>query len=264
MTVPQPPERLQENPHPVSPPLNRAHVLGYPCDILSAETLSQHIKSFIHSGQPHQIITANPLMLIAAQKSTHLANALHGADLVLPESVSLHWALERQGHRLPPRLSGIDLMLQLLEQSAGLGWSVFFLGAAPGIAQKAAQRMKNRIPKLKLRGIENGYFDPDHENQVIARVARAKPDLLFVGMDVPRQDAWIHQHLTSLGAKVVMGVGGSFDVLAGQLPRAPLWMRRSGTEWLFRLLRQPSRLKRMSQLPIFLWKTLRHRHNGRF
>jgi N-acetylglucosaminyldiphosphoundecaprenol N-acetyl-beta-D-mannosaminyltransferase len=172
-------------------------------------------------------------------------------------------AARRQGRRLQ-KISGIDLMDQLCGRAAERGWRVFLLGAAPGVADAAGKELLLRHPRLSIVGTAHGYFEPDtsapsanpRESEVLARVASARPDLLFVALSTPRQDGWIHQNLHRLGAKVLLGVGGSFDVISGRLRRAPAWMRTVGLEWFFRLLQEPRRAGRMRGLPLFVARIL--------
>ncbi len=206
---------------------------------------------------PRQIITANPLMLLAAQNHAGLAAAFRAADLVVADSTGVVWAARRAGRRIP-KVPGVDLMERLCAEAAADGRRVGLLGAAPGVAEAAAAALARRYPGLRVAFVQDGFFSPSEEGAVIARAAATAPDLLFVALDTPRQDAWIHDHLPRLGARVVMGVGGSFDVLSGRLRRAPRWMQNLGLEWLFRLLQEPRRWRRMTALPRFVLKTLKN------
>ncbi len=204
-----------------------------------------------------QIITANPLMLLAAQNHDGLAAAFRAADLVVADSTGVVWAARRAGRRIP-KVSGIDLMERLCAEAAGDGRRVGLLGAAPGVAEAAAAALVRRFPGLRVVLTLDGYFSPEAEDAVVSRVADAAPELLFVALDTPRQDAWIHRHLSRLRARWVMGVGGSFDVLSGRLRRAPPWVRRAGLEWLYRLIQEPRRWRRMTALPLFVLKILKN------
>jgi N-acetylglucosaminyldiphosphoundecaprenol N-acetyl-beta-D-mannosaminyltransferase len=135
---------------------------------------------------------------------------------------------------------------------------VYLRGAAPGVAARAAAELERRYPGLVVAGCRDGYFrEGAEEEALISAVSSAGPDLLFVALDAPRQDAWIHARLGRLGARAAMGVGGSFDVIAGGLKRSPSWMRAAGLEWLYRLAQEPWRFKRMSRLPLFALRVLR-------
>jgi len=207
--------------------------------------------------RPRQIITANPLILMAAGSHPGLSAALRAADLVVADSVGIVWAA-RRGGRSVSRVPGIDLMERLCATAAGDGARVGLLGAAPGVAEKAAAALRSQHPGLNVVFVQDGFFSPTEESGVLARAQAAATDYLFVALDTPRQDDWIHRQLSVLGARVVMGVGGSFDVLAGRLRRAPRWMRKFGLEWLYRLNQEPRRWRRMAALPRFVLRVLKN------
>jgi N-acetylglucosaminyldiphosphoundecaprenol N-acetyl-beta-D-mannosaminyltransferase len=212
-------------------------------------------EGFLSGAGARQVITANPLMILAAEKDSDLRTAFDAADLVVPDGAGLVFAAAVKGKRLS-RVPGIELMERLCARAAEKGWRVHFLGAAPGVAEEASRVLSARFPGLTVCGVRHGYFTPAEEAAVVAQVAAAKPDLLFVALATPFQDAWIHRNLGRFGAKLVMGVGGSFDVLSGRLRRAPGWARAVGCEWLFRLVQEPRRAGRMLKLPIFAGKIL--------
>lgn len=236
------------------PSSSRISIAGVFVDALTEDDVIERVTSFVKSGECHQIITANPLMIMAAEKDSALRAAFDAADLVIPDSAGVQWAARLKGHRMT-KISGIDLMEKLCEQAALKGWRVFFLGAGPGVAEDASRRLLERHPNLKIAGVHHGYFSSSEE-KLIHTITASKPDLLFVALSTPFQDGWIHKNLARLGAKIVMGVGGSFDVLSGRLRRAPPWMRATGLEWLFRLLQEPRRAARMLQLPLFGLKVI--------
>jgi N-acetylglucosaminyldiphosphoundecaprenol N-acetyl-beta-D-mannosaminyltransferase len=143
---------------------------------------------------------------------------------------------------------------------AGSGSSIFLLGGAPQIADISAANLSKLYPGLKIAGTHDGYFTPDDEPAILKLISDAKPDALFVGLDMPRQELWIARNVQKLKASVVIGVGGSFDVISGKLKRAPEWMRALHIEWLFRLFLQPWRVKRMAGLPCFVFNVIRLKH----
>ena len=155
------------------------------------------------------------------------------------------------------RVSGVDLMERICERAAERKYSVYLLGARPGVAGAAAQALEARCPGLRIVGAHHGYFTPEQEPEVVTAIAQAQPDILFVAFGAPKQEKWIRQHLAELQVPVAIGVGGSFDVFAGRVRRAPRWMQRAGLEWLHRVLREPSRLPRVWALPRLVWMTLR-------
>lgn len=235
-----------------SPP--RVPIAGVLVDVLTEKEVIERVEAFVARGVAHQIITANPLMILAAEKDSALRSAFESADMVIADSVGVQWAARLQGRKLM-KISGIDLMNSLCRHGAIKGWRVYFLGAAPGVAESAARSLILRYPGLTVAGFHHGYFTSP-EAEIIQGIAESKPDIIFVGLSTPFQDGWIHKHLDRFGAKVVMGVGGSFDVLSGRLRRAPTWMRAVGIEWLYRLLQEPRRAARMLRLPLFPLKVL--------
>ena len=217
----------------------------------------ERIFSLVHDPTPHQVVTANTLMLLEAERDPELKDLLENASLVVPESWGISWASRQIGEPLDQFIPGIDLLLALCRLSAERSHSIFLLGSKPGVAERAAESLKSQYPLLRIAGMRHGYFSKAEEPEVIAQIRQAKPTFLFVGMSVPSQEKWIQHHLSALQVPIAMGVGGSFDVLSGQLKRAPHWMRRLGIEWVFRTLQEPWRLMRIKGLPVFMWHVLR-------
>lgn len=202
------------------------------------------------------VVTLNPEIAMAAQRDPALRLAVEAADLVVADGIGLVWAAALLGRPLPGRVPGIELLEALLADAARLGLRVFFLGARPEVVAEAARRAAARFPGLPLVGHHHGYFRPAEEEAVVAAVRAAAPDLLFVGMGAERELKWTFRHRERLGARVAMGVGGSFDVLSGRLRRAPRWVRRVHLEWLYRLLQEPWRWRRQAVLPRFALRVL--------
>lgn len=253
------PAAAPRSPRPLTFP--RVDVLGVRVDAVSSDDVLRRVGEFLSDPRPRQIATANALMILAAERHPGLARALGAADLVVPDSAGVVWAAARRGARLV-QTPGVELMEKICGEAAGRGWTVYLLGAAPGVAAAAAAALQKRFPRLRVSGVDHGYFNAEEEPRVIERVAQTAPDFLFVALDTPRQDAWIHRHLGRFHAGVTMGVGGSFDVFSGRVPRAPGWMRRARLEWLFRLLREPRRAGRMAELPRFVFRVLRAPRTG--
>ncbi len=238
--------------------IKRIAISGVWVDPVTEAEAVERVRSIVEGGECLQILTANPLMILAAEKDEDLKEAFRSAELVVADSVGVQWAARLQGRPLA-KISGIDLMERLCGEAARRGWRVFFLGAAPGVAEDTARVLTARYSGLHVVGTHHGYFrgkGSTLEEEIIRRIADAKPDLLFVALPTPFQDGWIHKNRTRLAAKAAMGVGGSFDVISGRLRRAPAWMRAAGLEWLFRLIQEPQRASRMRGLPIFLMRTL--------
>ena len=232
-------------------------VLKVPFHPVDMEGALEEIAGFIISGRPHQVVTANPEMVMAALKDGELMQILTGAELVVADGIGIVWAARRLGTPLPERVPGVELAAAALSLAAENGYRVYLLGGAPGVAAKAARRLVHRYPGLEVVGVQHGYFTPGEEEEVAARIAAASPHLLLVGLGMGKQEKWIHRHRQSLGVPVSMGVGGSLDVFAGRVRRAPAWVCRLGLEWFYRLLLQPRRLPRMLALPKFVLRVLR-------
>jgi len=202
-----------------------------------------------------QIVTLNAEMTMAARANPELGAAIAAADLVIPDGVGVVWALGRQGFRVR-RSPGIELARQLLEYGARHRWRVALVGASPEVMAALRQRLAGQLPDLQLVMAAHGYQEPGAWPALEQELLGLQPDLVLVALGVPRQETWtqrVHQGRPGLW----MGVGGSFDVWAGVKQRAPLWMGRFQIEWLFRLIQEPSRWRRMLSLPAFAWQVLR-------
>lgn len=181
---------------------------------------------------------------------------LRQADLCVPDGVGVVLAARLQGVRLRERVTGSDGIYRLCEAAAARGWQVYFLGAAPGIAERTAAVLQQCYPALKVAGAYSGSPHDTEWPTIRQRLAAAQPELLFVAYGHPRQDLWISQHRCELPVRVAIGVGGAFDFVAGVRKRAPRWVRRLGLEWFHRLLHEPWRWRRMVKLPQFAWLVL--------
>ena len=234
-------------------------ILGVKISAVDTAGALEAIEEFISSGRPHMVVTADSSAVVLARRDSQLREIINSASLVTPDSIGILWAARRFGNPLPERVSGVDLAESLCERAVGLGHRVFLLGAAPGIAEKAAEKLKERHPGLIIAGTHHGYFRQSESEAVIDEVRAAKPDLLFVAMGIPLQEKWIHQHLEELGVPVSMGVGGTLDVLAGKARRAPKWVQRIGLEWFYRLASNPRKIRKCSTLPVFVYLVLKHK-----
>lgn len=219
-------------------------------EISGGQTHSSLLTS--HPSQPtRQVCTVNPEFIMTARRHPAFAQALAVADLCTPDGVGVLWAARLAGVPLAERVTGSDGIHHICKRAAAQAWRVFFLGAAPGIAERAAAELARLYPGLKVAGTYGGSPADADWPQIRQRLAAAQADLLFVAYGHPRQDIWIQQHREELPVAVALGVGGAFDFVAGITPRAPLWLRRLGLEWLYRLVRQPWRWRRMAALPLF-------------
>ncbi|SHK77790.1 WecB/TagA/CpsF family glycosyltransferase [Desulforamulus aeronauticus] len=229
----------------------RVNLLGAPIDNLNMQENVQQVVEFVRSGNPHTIITLNPEYLYRAQNQPELMKLVHEADLVTPDGAGIVWATKMAGIPVPERVTGIDLMLNLLPIAEQKGWGLFLLGSSPGVAGEAAEQLKKQHPALKIVGTHHGYFRPNEEPEIVAKVAAAQPHLLFVALGMPRQEQFIANYKDQMQVPVSMGVGGSLDVIAGRVQRVSPWLQKLQLEWLGRLLKEPHRWKRQLVLPKF-------------
>lgn len=232
-------------------------ILGVPiARVTMSETLGI-IDQFVRSGQPHLIVTADAAGLAQANSDSELYDVYGSADLVTPDSEGVMWAARRLGKPVPERVSGVDILEEVCASSAKKGHRIFFLGAAPGVAAEAADRLMNRFPGCNIVGARDGFFKPEDDMMIAHEVAQYRPDILFVGMGIPRQEKFIRKTQAIIQAKVGIGVGGSFDVHSGRVQRAPLWIRNLHLEWLWRTASNPKKIKKAANLPKFVLLILR-------
>jgi len=219
----------------------RVRVLGCPIDALTLEDAVAAVEECIATRRPRQHAAINAAKLVRFQRDPELRSAIAGCDLVTADGQAVVWASRILGQPLPERVAGIDLMEALLSVAAQRGYRVFLLGARPAIVDEAAQAMAVSFPGITIVGREHGYFAPDEEEKVVDRIAESSSDLLFVALETPAKELFLARHRDRLDIPFAMGVGGAFDVLAGVRRRAPVWARRMGLEWLFRLAQEPRR-----------------------
>ncbi|MCU0519988.1 MAG: WecB/TagA/CpsF family glycosyltransferase [Anaerolineae bacterium] len=214
------------------------------------ETVDWITRWIAHRG-PAQIVTVNPEFLMRARHDLGFLTALRQAHLCIPDGIGVVWAARRRGFRLRERVAGSDLVPRLAQEAAVRGWRVFLLGAAPGVAEKAAAVLVEQHPDLQIAGCYAGSPAVEEETAIAKRISQSQSDLLFVAYGAPKQDLWLDRNLHRTGAAVGIGVGGSFDFIAGISRRAPRWVQRIGLEWLYRLMQEPKRWRRQLALPHF-------------
>ncbi|NDJ76722.1 MAG: WecB/TagA/CpsF family glycosyltransferase [Chloroflexi bacterium] len=242
---------------------HRLHILGVPLHAATFENMLDCIAAWIAAGnRTHQICTASPEFVMIAQEDTAFMAVLRAADLCVADGVGLLFAARYLGRPLPERVTGSDGVPLIAQRAAREGWRLFLLGAAPGVAEQAAARLVEQNPGLQIVGTYAGSPAPEENDAIVQMVNDSGADMLLVAYGAPKQDLWIARNQDRLNVKVAMGVGGTFDFIAGVVPRAPVWMQRLALEWLFRLIRQPWRWRRMLRLPRFVWAVLRHRERA--
>jgi N-acetylglucosaminyldiphosphoundecaprenol N-acetyl-beta-D-mannosaminyltransferase len=232
-------------------------LLGVPVHrVTMTETVSR-IAGYMAGSRLYQVATVNPEFVMKAQDDPQFMQVLQQADLCIPDGIGLLFAARRYGQRLPERVPGSELVYHLAEAAAMHGWRLFLLGAQPGVAEEAAHILCRRYPGLQIAGTYAGSPNPVEDEEIVARVNASRAGLLYVAYGAPRQDKWIARNRDALETvSVAIGIGGALDFIAGRSVRAPLWLRRLNLEWLYRLVREPWRWRRMLALPRFAWRIL--------
>jgi N-acetylglucosaminyldiphosphoundecaprenol N-acetyl-beta-D-mannosaminyltransferase len=238
-------------------------LFGVPVDSLTMDETIEAARALVRDGGVHQHVAVNAAKLVEVQRNPALREVIWTCDIVSADGQAVLWASRILGHRLPERVAGIDLFERLVGAAARDGSSVYFLGATDEVVQAAVAVMTERHPALRVAGARDGYWQDDHE--VVAAVRAARPDYLFLAIPSPRKEFFLKEHLESLGVPFVMGVGGSFDVVAGKVGRAPRWVQRAGFEWAWRLGQEPGRMwkRYLDTNTVFIWMVFKAWRRGR-
>ena len=242
--------------------IERVEILGIKVDAVTMAQAVERVTNLICAGKPSIVATANAEMLLRATHDDELKKILNAADLVVPDGAGTVWAAHHLGKFMPERVAGFDLVQELMKIAPAKSWKFFLFGSAPGIADKAKLKAETLYPGIKIVGTRNGYFTADDEPEIISQIKNSRADILLAALGVPKQEKWLFAHMNDLKIPVSIGVGGTFDVMAGVVKRAPLWMQKARLEWLFRAMLQPSRAGRLLALPKFVWKVHKQKVNG--
>lgn len=203
------------------------------------------------------VVTPNSEMIAMAAENRDFARILNSADLATADGIGVVIASKILGRALEERVAGFDLINCLFKEFAEENINFYFLGSKPGVVDIAVKNLKDKYPNLNISGYHHGYLDRDDQHKIIAEINSKNIDLLLVGMGVPLQEKFLDKNLKKLNVGAAVTVGGSFDVLAGEVNRAPLWMQKAALEWFYRLLQEPSRFGRMLSLPKFILLVLK-------
>jgi N-acetylglucosaminyldiphosphoundecaprenol N-acetyl-beta-D-mannosaminyltransferase len=218
-----------------------------------------YLKEAVHTRIPHQVITANPIMVMAALEDPAYMDIMKSAELVVPDGTGVVWAANYCSEPVSERVAGYDLLHELMRQGERYSWKVYLLGSTPEVIRETAERLQLQYPGVIITGYHDGFFGPEADEEIIAGIVKANPDLLFVARGADSQEPWIAKYKSKLGVPIMMGVGGSFDVISGKSKRAPKAFQKMRIEWLYRLLKEPTRYKRMLALPKFALKVVREK-----
>ena len=239
----------------------RVDVLGVGFDDVTILQAVEWSRDVINNGGKSYIVTPNPEIVWMARSDEALSGALNQAGLVLPDGAGVVLAARILKTPLKERIPGIDFIASLLSELSGIGGSVFLFGAKPGVAEEAGRKLEDEYPGLVISGVADGYFTDD--GHIIERINASSPDLLLVCLGAPKQELWMTTNINKISARLCAGLGGSLDIFAGNVKRAPAFFRKLGLEWLYRLAREPRRIGRMIKLPLFLLAVLLERARGK-
>ena len=228
----------------------RIDVLGVGFYNVTMEEAVERGMSLLHSEGAHYVVTPNPEIVEVCRENEAARAAVNGASLVLPDGIGVIKGAAILGTPLKERTPGIEFAAHIVERMAGEGMSLYLLGAKPGVAEKAAENLKNQYPSLVIAGTHDGYFKED--GPVVEDIRRSGADCVFVCLGAPKQEFWMAKNGPATGAHLLCGLGGSLDVFAGVVERAPKFWCDHGLEWFYRLCKEPKRIGRMMKLPIFL------------
>jgi N-acetylglucosaminyldiphosphoundecaprenol N-acetyl-beta-D-mannosaminyltransferase len=222
--------------------IETVRVAEVPVHAVDLQAARACVDEFIRARAPHYNIAINAAKVVSYHEDAALRDAIDGAHLVTMDGQAVAWAARARGQLVPGRVAGADLMEELLAHSARRGYSVFLFGAQQDVVEECVARTRQLYPDLVIAGYRNGYFQAADEPAIVAAIRDARPDILFLGFGSPTKEYFMTTHYRELGVPFVMGVGGTFDVFAGRVARAPRWMQRSGLEWCFRLAQEPRRM----------------------
>ncbi len=235
----------------------KVDIHGVMIDNVTMDEALDKVIEMLKGETPQKIFTPNSEIIMQATRDPELKTVLNSADLLVPDGAGVILASRILRKELKEKVSGIDLVKRILKNTEKRSTSFFILGGKPGVAEKASVNIVYEYPKAKIKGYRNGYFDESEVPDIIKQINDSKAEILLVGLGAPKQEKWIHRYAEQLNCKVLMGIGGSIDVFAGTARLAPEFMRKAGLEWLFRLIKEPKRAKRMLDLPRFIILTFK-------
>lgn len=230
---------------------DKVNILGVQVDMVGVSQATDKIMRFLDEDGLHAVYTPNSEIIMAAYQDETFKSVLNDADMLTADGIGVVYASKILGKPIAERAPGYDIACELLERIKGTSHSVFLLGGKPGVAEKAKEKMLELYPGLNVAGMRNGYFGEADEAEIVKEINDSGADILFVCLGAPKQEKWINAHKDELMPRVAMGIGGSLDVFAGEVARAPQFYCKHGLEWFYRLMKQPTRAKRMLALPKF-------------
>ena len=235
--------------------VERISFLNCPIDSLDMEQTLAQIEEFVKEGKPRQHVVVNVAKIVEMQNDPDLRKIVSTCDLINADGMPIVWASKLLGNPLPSRVAGVDLFQELVKLCAEKGYRPFFFGAQEWVVKKVIQEFGEKYPPLEVAGYRNGYYAKNEESEIAEMIRDSNADMLFVGFSSPMKEKFLNRWMPFMQVSFCMGVGGSFDVIAGRTRRAPSWMQKSGLEWCYRIYQEPLRMwKRYAKTnPVFMW-----------
>lgn len=229
-------------------------IFGVRVDKVTLKEATELVEEFLQGNELKTIYTPNIEIVMKAKENEQLRNLINQGNLVIPDGIGLVYATKIKKKPLPERVTGFDLSINMIELANRKKMSLYLLGGKPGVAEEAAENIRKKYPNVRIAGYHHGYFKEDKE--IIKEINESNPDIIFVGLGFPKQELWIDLYKTQLKSKIVIGNGGTIDVLAGKVKRAPKIYQSLGLEWFYRLIKEPSRIRRQLVIPKFILQVI--------
>lgn len=247
--------------------MKKVNIFGVEIDNTTLEEATELVKDYLKGDTLKTICTPNTEIVMAAKEDPHLKELINQFDLIIPDGIGLIYGSRIKKKPLKERVTGFDLSMKLLEIANDKGYSIFLLGGKEGVAKQAGENITKKYSNIKIAGVHNGYFKGSHngyddhedENKIINMINDSKPDIIFVGLGFPKQEIWIGENRNRIHGKVIIGNGGTMDIISGNAKRAPEIFQKLGLEWFYRLVKEPSRIKRQMALPKFILSVIFNR-----
>ena len=229
-------------------------ILGINVSVADYYEFKEDIRAKIQNNEKITIASANPEIMLQSRKDEKLQQIINSATYAIPDGIGVVYASKILGGNIKERVTGIDLMYELCDLAVQSGLSVFLYGAKPGVAKKVAVKLQQQYPGITIAGYIDGY--EQDKNKIINAINESKAKMVFVALGAPRQEYWIYENADKVCGLIFEGVGGSFDVISGNIKRAPMWIQNHGFEWLYRLIIEPTRFFRQLRLVKFIFTIL--------
>lgn len=231
--------------------MDKVDILGVKVDRVNVDEAAERIMAMLEERRAHSVYTPNSEILMLAYENAEFREILNKADLLTADGIGVVYASRILHDPIAERAAGFDIATEVVKRIAQSGHRLFLFGGREGVAEQAKAKLEEQYEFINIVGTQHGYFSPEEEPAIVDRINRSGAEIVFVCLGAPAQEKWIHRNLPNLRAKVLMGIGGSLDVFAGNVERAPEIWCRLGLEWLYRLAKEPWRIKRMAALPKF-------------